>query len=125
MGVLLKCHSDNSLSLKINWWNWRPILAEIGRSDLIDADRIESLGFNGETKVTAQEASALAKHFRRQSFPMDTAKQVRLDGTLADISHDNRFYRAPQEEHLNYGASSDMVSKFVMFCETCEGFTVF
>ena len=43
---------------------WRPIAAEIARSDLIDDDRSESIAFHLCTKVDALEAKRISNHLK-------------------------------------------------------------
>lgn len=109
----------------MNWWNWRPLVAAISRSGLLDAETIEGLGYNGATVITADQARAIAVSLRKDLDPTEAQRRMTLDGTWLATPDDGTFHRSAEDEDQNYSLDREVLAKFIAFCEESEGFAAY
>lgn len=124
MGIILVSERDEDLSLFLNWWTWRPILAEIGRLGLLSDEDLQRAGFNGSGLVIeAARADAIATALAGSLGGLgdDT---LGLDGHVSDVRDDGTFYRDPADWEKNYQASGQKVRDFIAFCRQSGGFMI-
>jgi hypothetical protein len=70
MGFDLKDIGNEKRIIFVNFWNWRPTVEVLRRTGLLDAKRLDELHeqFSG-TRVTKDEARAIAHHLREKVLP--------------------------------------------------------
>ena len=127
MGVILGDLTCEDRGLSCNWWNWRPTVELLAQSHIIDADRIERMGFNGGgAEVTADEARRIADYIASEVLPkVRDQNEVKLDGQISDEpSWSGPISQVPATEML-YGATRTWLETFVAFCRECNGFAVY
>lgn len=125
MGVLLQSHSNPDIFLKLNWWNWRPIVAAISMSDIVDDEVVELLSFNSGVEINGATARAISTYLLNQ--------MPKIEGDLnLDISGNWHTGPVPepaariQDETIEdaYRTTRLAITRFVGFCETSGGFTL-
>ena len=127
MGVILGDLTREDRDVSCNWWNWRPTLALLAQSGIIDAERLERMGFNGGgAEVTAEEARRIADYISTSVLPnLREQDEVKLDGRVSDEpSWSGPISQVPSSEML-YGATPRWLETFVAFCRECGGFAVY
>ena len=125
MGVILTDLTREDRSVDCNWWHWRPTIELLRSSGLIDAERLELMGYNGCAEVSETEARAVADFLEERVLSaIHPGERVLLDGTVTDVPDDGTFYREPSEQFKNYGAGEEWLRQFAAFCRECHGFYV-
>ncbi|WP_293914785.1 hypothetical protein [Deinococcus sp.] len=125
MGVLLTDLSNEEHSKTCNWWNWRPTLTLISTLKLLDAERLDLMGYNAGAEVSQAEAQAIASFLEARVLPLLSENQrVLLNGSRTTEPDDGTFYEEPSEMYKNYSTSLDWLSEFAQFCRECGGFSV-
>ena len=111
--------------LFVNFWNWRPTLVVIGSLNLIDAERMETMGISGvATRVSEAEARAIGGHLQRTVLPaMSPKSRILLDLSTTAEPDDFKVHQGP-DTHKNYGATRTWLEKFAAFCLACRGFEI-
>ena len=70
MSVSLDDLANPENALDINMWNWRPTIALIGLTRLIDAERLELMGYNGTgVEIIEAEAHAIGRFLETEVLP--------------------------------------------------------
>jgi hypothetical protein len=114
---------DETSSLKVNVWNWRPTLVLLERFRVLEPEMIERMGFNGGSgSATKAEARAIARELKPLLGLIGEGDRVLLDGSTTGQPDDFVFHRDDLEK--NYGATREWLEKFMVFCEHCQGFQV-
>ncbi|HEY8559827.1 MAG TPA: hypothetical protein VIL74_05445 [Pyrinomonadaceae bacterium] len=126
MGFILKDMAAENHELSVNAWNWRPTLAIIESFGILDAERLEMLGYNIGTEVAKDEARAIGEKIRDEILPgLNPQSRVLYDLTVTEEKDDGRFFREKEEFWQNYNASREWLKNFSEFCRSCEGFEVY
>jgi hypothetical protein len=124
MGFDLNDIGNEKRIIFVNFWNWRPTVEVLRRAGLLDAKRLDGLyeQFSG-TRVTKDEARAIAHHLREKVLPnLPHTARILLDGSITTAPDDGTFHKSPEDSHKNYGAIRSWLEEFASFCETCDGF---
>jgi hypothetical protein len=124
MGFDLKDIGNEKRIIFVNFWNWRPTVEVLRRAGLLDAKRLDELHeqFSG-TRVTKDEARAIARHLREKVLRnLPHTGRILLDGSITTAPDDGTFHKSPEYSHKNYGAIRSWLEEFASFCETCDGF---
>jgi hypothetical protein len=124
MGFNLTDVGNDRRIIFVNFWNWRPTVEVLRQAGLLDEERLAELGMQfSRTRVTKDEARAIAHHLREKVLPsLPQAARILLDGSVTTEPDDGTFYKSPQDFHRNYGAIRSWLEEFASFCETCDGF---
>jgi hypothetical protein len=126
MGVILVDLADDEHDLRINWWNWRPILAFLREGNLIDAEQFERMGFNGGGgQLTGDEALKAAAFLRREIIPrMKDGERMHADGEVSAAPREPQLISQTSSHDL-YAAHKACIESFASFCEVSKGFKVY
>ena len=124
MGFSLTDLADSERIVFVNFWNWRPTVEIIRAAGLLDTNRLEGLHQQiSATRVSTDEARAIARHLRETVLPsLPSDARVLLDGSSTTDPDDGTFYRDPSEADRNYSATRSWLETFAVFCESCSGF---
>ena len=124
MGFDITDLADSRRIVFVNFWNWRPTVELIRAAGLLDAPRLEGLQQQcSATRISTNEARAIARHLRDTVLPMLASEsRVLLDGTSTAAPDGLTFHRAPSESHRNYSTTHSWLETFATFCESCSGF---
>ena len=124
MSVSLDDLADPENSLDINMWNWRPTIALIGLTRLIDDERLELMGYNGTgVEITEAEARAIGRFLETEVLPaLRPGTRLTYDLSVTDAPDDHTFHH--DDFAKNYSASYEWLTRFAQFCGTCSGFRV-
>ena len=124
MSVSLDDLANPEHSLDINMWNWRPTIALIGLTRLINAERLELMGYNGTgVEITEAESRAIGRFLEIEVLPaLRPGTRLTYDLSVTDEPDDHTFYR--EDFARNYSASFEWLTHFAQFCATCSGFRV-
>jgi hypothetical protein len=124
MGFDITDLANPERTVSVNFWNWRPTVEIIREAGLLDVQRLDGLHqqFSG-TRITTDEARAIASHLRAIVLPsLTSGARVLIDGTSTTEPDDGTFHRDPSEVDRNYSASRSWLEMFATFCESCSGF---
>ena len=123
MSVSLDDLANPENSLDINMWHWRPTIALIELTRLIDAERLELMGYNAGVEITADEARAIGRFLETEVLPaLRPGTRLTYDLSVTDAPDDHTFHR--DDFAKNYSASFEWLTRFAQFCGTCSGFRV-
>ena len=91
---------------------------------LIDADRLELMGYNGTgVEITEAEARAIGRFLETEVLPaLLPGTRLTYDLSVTDAPDDHTFHR--DDFAKNYSASYEWLTRFAQFCGTCSGFRV-
>lgn len=124
MGVTLVAASHESTQFKLNWWCWRPIVAQLERSQVLDLKKIELLSFNSATFVSQAETVKIATVLKGVLATQSSHEmRLRLDGTSTFEPDDGTFHRIETEK--NYSVPHSVLQDFIDFCDRAGGFTLY
>jgi hypothetical protein len=108
--------------LNVNSWNWRPFLALLERHGVLDADKVERLGYNMTVEVTGDEALRIASFLDGYLTGVPADGRVLLDGSITTEPDTFEFHR--DDLARNYSATAPMLAKLGDFCRNArDGFT--
>jgi hypothetical protein len=125
MAVTLVDAADSRRTLRANWWRWRPLVGHIGESGIVDAGRIEQMGYNANAEITNDEAHAIAGHLEQSVLSrMELGQRLMLEGTVTSEPDDATFYKDPEEWERNYSLEYEWLVGFIEFCRESNGFSV-
>jgi hypothetical protein len=111
---------------RVNTWNWRTIVAAIGRLGVLPEEQLER--FNDHWaggKASREDARAIAQALRAKVIPFVASDQrLLLDGDRTTEPDDCVIYVSSEEAHKNYSTTRDVLIAFADFCERCKGFII-
>jgi hypothetical protein len=111
-------------SEECDWWNWRPTVALLRASGLLDDVQLVLLD-SGAGEVSEGQARDVARFLEERVFPaVGPDERVLLDGAVIAAPDDGTFRRDPSELLQNYSASGEWLRRFAEFCRECRGFSV-
>ena len=124
MSVSLDDLANPEHSLDINLWNWRPTIALIALTRLIDAERVDLMGYNGTgVEITEAESRAIGRFLETEVLPaLRPGTRLTYDLNVTDVPDDYKLHR--DDFAKNYSASYEWLTRFAQFCGTCSGFRV-
>ncbi len=109
--------------LRVNNWNWHPIARLIATFDIIDAERLEMMHYNGATIIEKEEAHRIGRRIQTEVLPLlRPGERLLLDLTVTDEPDVGTFHRA--DLFRNYGTQYEWLNDFAEFCLSCSGFSV-
>ena len=124
MGVRVTDLGREDRSEKCDWWHWRPTVALLRSSGLLDDVQLVLLDA-GAGEVSEDQARAVARFLDDRVLPaVRPTERVMLDGTVTDVPDDGTFHRRPSEQSENYSAGGEWLRRFAAFCRECRGFSV-
>ena len=124
MGVRLTDLGREDRSEKCNWWNWRPTLALMQASGVLDDVQQVTLEL-GVGEVSEDQARAIARFLEERVLPaVWPDERVLLDGTVTAEPDDGTFHRGATKQDKNYSADGEWLRQFAAFCRECRGFSV-
>lgn len=114
-----------------NVWSWRPIHDLIAQlcSDLLDAETLEKIGFNGGAGPTDQETcSEMAKRFENwmehhvEGHGLESETRVTEDGRF--VSQKELEENSDLETESPYNVEDEHIKEWIEFLRHCGGFEV-
>ena len=124
MGVRVIDLGRDDRSEECDWWNWRPTVALLRASGVLDDLQLVTLDL-GVGEVSERQARAVARFLEERVFPaLEPNERVMLDGAVTAGPDDGTFHREPSEVLKNYSASGEWLRRFAAFCRECGGFSV-
>ena len=123
MGIRLISLADPDVSIKLNWWSWRPIEGIVRRAGSCTDEQLAELSYNSGAEFDAAVARSIARHVNAVLKAPD-GDLLELDGTWSSRVDDGTFHRDDKTAHLNYGVPRATLEAVIAFCETCGGFRV-
>ena len=123
MGFMIS--APDGRTLRVNAWNWRPTLQLLADHGVLDGETVELLGYNGATRVSAQQSERIARFLDAYVAALPIDSRVMLDGSVTAEPDTGEFYRKAEEMHLNYSVQREWLVEFRDFCRSSEaGFSV-
>jgi hypothetical protein len=123
MGFWVLDQKDEANALKINAWNWRPTLVMLEQFQILDAEQLERMSFNGGNgNATVEQARVIAQKLKIMLEPLGPGDRFLLDRSTTTEPDDFVFHQ--EDLGKNYGASREWLEQFMNFCEGCQGFRV-
>jgi hypothetical protein len=125
MGVDLHDNVTDAVVFSVNFWHYRAIVEANRTLAVLPDNRIDSLHEPGcGNGLSMGEARLVAAALRQVVLPRLTERdRLLLDGAIMDRPDDYVLHRNA-DLHLNYSTTVEVLRKFVLCCETCEGFSV-
>jgi hypothetical protein len=99
--------------LRANAWTWRPVVALLERHHLLDAEKLELLGYNVTVEITGDEAGRIAAFLDDYLDTVPAAGRVLLDGSVTTEPETDELYRYDPER--NYSAIVGWLREFRVF----------
>lgn len=124
--TLLDLESDD-LFFDINFWHWRAIVEAVRALKVISEEEADLLHEQyQETGLSREQARAVAAALRSVTIPkLHINDRLLLDGSVTQTPDDFVFYRDLGELHKNYSTNREILEKFAVFCEACNGFSIY
>jgi hypothetical protein len=111
---------DPARDLHISGWHWRPLVEIIERLNLLPEEKIIHLTTQGSTvQVSEEEARALAGQLREILKVLPENGRLLSGGTVVTETFEELHERGEP-----YSVSHRTIEKFIVFCETCQGFKI-
>ncbi|MEV5539484.1 hypothetical protein AB0L13_21740 [Saccharopolyspora shandongensis] len=105
-------------SIDVNAWNWRPTLVLLAQYDLLDAEKLELLGYNCFERVTGEEAGRIAAFLDDYLATVPDDGRVRLDGSVTTEPDD--YQLQGEDPAKNYSAAHAWLTEFRDFCRQAD-----
>ena len=124
MGVRVIDLGREDRSERCDWWNWRPTVALLRASGLLDDVQLALLDM-GVGEVGEDQARAVARFLDGRVLPaVGPTERVTLGGAVTAAPDDGTFHRDPAEQSKNYSADGEWLRRFAALCRECRGFSV-
>jgi hypothetical protein len=123
MSVILKPTATASEDLQLNWWIWRPIMAELRRARVVTDDQFERMSGNFYGgRATAEDAVRIADHLEAVAARLGEKGRLLLDGSMTTEPDSYELHH--DDVSKNYSAPREHVTRFIAFCRQSGGFAV-
>jgi hypothetical protein len=120
MGFRLTAEAGDEL--KLNSWQWKPIVTLAGRTGAVDDGTVELMNFNADVPLTAAQAERLAAAVDEVVAAMPDGSRLLLDGGVSTEPDDGTFHR--DDLSLNYSTPKTSLQTFATFSRTSHGFRI-
>jgi hypothetical protein len=125
MGVTLFDQKTDAVGFDVNFWHWRAVVEAVRSLGVLPEARVDALHDPFVGELTEGEAQEVAAALRARLLPtLREDERLLLDGRRTTEPDDGTFYRAPAEQHKNYGTDRRVLEEFARCCEVCGGFRV-
>lgn len=125
MGISLHDPVADDTVFEINFWHWRAIVAAIERLGVVPPETIAILSEPFVGGISREEARTIGAALRERVLPtMAAEERMLLDGARTTVPDDGVFHREPETQALNYSTNREVMERFIIACETCNGFKV-
>jgi hypothetical protein len=125
MGISLYDPVAEDMVFEINFWHWRAIVAAIERLGVVPPRAIEILSEPFVGGISKDEARIIAAALRADVLPtMQEGERMLLEGGFTRTPDDGVFHREPDTQAQNYSTNREVMERFIVACETCNGFDV-
>lgn len=108
--------------LKINAWQWKPIVELVARAGIVDDETLERMNYNANAPITAAQADQLAAAIDEVVATMADDSRRTLDGAVSSEPDDGTFHR--EDLALNYSVPKARLQEVAAFCRASQGFVV-
>ena len=108
--------------MKLNSWQWKPVVQAMARAGIIDDETADLLSFNADAPLTRLQAEQAANVIDALVTAMPDGSRLMLDGSIVDGPDDGTFHR--RDLDLNYSTPRTTLQTLAAFCRSSGGFTV-
>ena len=120
MGFVLTPEAGEAL--KLNSWQWKPIVTLAGRTGAVDDETAGLMHHNANVPLTAAQAERLAAVVDEVVTAMPDGSRLLLDGAVSTEPDDGTFHR--DDLSLNYSTPKASLEAFAAFSRTSNGFRI-
>lgn len=106
----------------VNAWNWRPTLELLRAAQVLEEEKLDLMGANLYTEVSAEEAQGIARFLDTYLPGLEPDSRVLYDLTVTREQDTGEIYR--DDLTKNYSATASWLTRFRDFCRTSAGFNV-
>jgi hypothetical protein len=125
MGIDLHDNETNEVVFSVNFWHYRAIVEAIRSLDVLPDAKVESLheSWCGHG-LSIEEARLVGSNLRQRVLPqLAQTARLMLGGEVTACPDDGVLHRG-EDQHLNYSTNAEVLLRFILCCETSNGFTV-
>ena len=123
MGISLRDIGTDEFMFDVNWWNWRALVEEIRRLQVLPDSVVDGLhdSFCGKG-LSQEQCLVVADALELRIKDLSDGERILWDGTRTTKKDDGVVHRVHLEK--NYSTSKPVIEKFIRYLRQSTGFEV-